>query len=961
MTNLANRLPDSQPPLSAAAFNARRDINRDKYAASGYIEPGRQYKGGFAEDIIGPGGMWTSSAIRQAIRFGRNSRDAAGYSFSGNPVFHIDGLIINMVGLNWVNEENNQINLPPAPMGHQETTTLTTRAYRQGDHVVVGNDIYVCVHPNGAAEGSVLSDPQLFERDDVVSREDLVGLEVFCVELGDEEGMVDAVYPYGNVQYGPTTWNGFSLSTNAMPQSYSAQYEDDTQTTGRGLKWTSLTPEQRNRWAQQYENNIFVDNGNYFQWQYRARVLKSRGGHWHVGAAWEATSWALRDNRNNGAGNEFNRYPTLQGSSTITRPDHLRTEDDSNISFFLTTLNSGFPLGSSRGVAATGITNDSKRRSAGGVGYFYSLARVRRLNEGGYHPVYNMLGTKTWRRQDINGDNRWINGNTFQPENVAQCFQEGPEAMTEGYYINSGLLNSPRSGHPQDYRSDIIYGWQIQDLRMDAHGYNVSSEEYSSKLLHGDIAGWEQQVVMRLMDTTLEEIVDDVMFYVADNVLDEWGVVGAYTGGGYIYNKTKDDYRPISIYHHSSGRILIQPLKESVSPEHIDNFYSSSLLERSNRPLWDVGDVVTLIGYKRTYVASSKLECMDIIATAKGLVDTFERYGVDRVFGARWLPAELGVNGSAGVVCKARRRVINPFSVYVNKPEGYYANVDYPLEFATVKNEATITEGADHSLFLLYVTRAMSVSYYGFGHRLLDGQFGDVKISNMARDDLGGALCYAMTGKVPVSDDYIETVTYKVDSMGLDYSSVKKFDIVATAAGSAISHVDINFQLYSDGFKYSPFFSLKETHGLVYGQASFKEVLAGTTSKDYTVIDLTAGSVNVELKAGDRFVLKGTARSSLDDKYLIAISDHSATWTPGAFNGFRINYDDRRIYSSSGAVWPVVMLDPTTVSGDDGEITPRSSLLIVKDLNDNDVMLGTVITNKPLGFLPKEKRRNNRN
>ena len=260
---------------------------------------------------------------------------------------------------------------------------------------------------------------------------------------------------------------------------------DSTETVGRGLKWSTLTPEQRNLWAQKASNNIYVEDGKYFQWQYRARVFKSRGGQWHVATAWDSTSWAIRDRRNSDQSTTNGRYPTLQGSALTPNPDSVSTADAGyTASYFLTTLNSGFPLEVNKGVAATAKSSHSRTRSANGIGYFLSLAKITRLNQGAYHPVYNPTGTKTFRRQDINGDNRWDNVNTFQPTSTAECFQIGETAQSEGIYIHSGLLGSARSGHPQDYRSDIVYGWQVEDLRMDAHGFNMTPDEFANKLLY---------------------------------------------------------------------------------------------------------------------------------------------------------------------------------------------------------------------------------------------------------------------------------------------------------------------------------------------------------------------------------------------------------------------------------------------------------------------------------------------
>ena len=957
MTKLANRLPDSQPPLSAAAFNARRDINRDKYAASGYIEPGKHYEGSSVFSY-GAGGMWTTTTLVNAMRLGRNSKDGSGVSSSGNPIFHVDGLVLEMRGLNWPSEENNQINLPDAPMAQIETTTLTTRDYAQGDHVVVGNDIYVCIHPDGSKEGDVLSNADLFERDDVVSREDLVGLEVFLVQLGDGEGSIDAVYPYGNVQYRPAAVdNQFSLSTNAMPQSYSAMYLGDTTTTGRGLKWSTLTPEQRNLWAQKSSNNIYIEDGKYYQWQYRARVIRSRGGSWKVATAWDTTASSLEDIRNSSRDTRY-RYASPQGKMITAIAEHSHEADDPSFNYLLTTLHPSFPSNANRGVVVTSYGYNGNDAISEDVVYFLSLAKITRLNEGGYHPVYNPMGTKTFRRQDINGDNRWDNVNTFQPSNVAECFKIGEDIQSEGFYQHSGLSGSARSGHPQDYRSDVIYDWQVQDLRMDAHGYQESPDDFANKVLYNGYQADEAYQVMRLIDTTIEEIIGDFSYYVTDNILDEWGIEGAYQGGGYLYNKDKQELLPVSIYHHSSGRILIQPLKDEILPETIDRFYSSSLLKTGDRLSWNVGDAVTFIGYKETVHKSALMQCTDVIATPERLIEALNTYGVDRLFAARWIPADLGSNGTAGVECKARRRVVNPVeTAYVVREDIFTVNTEYTAQFESASNSAIITEGADTMLLFQYTSPGTLLDRANFPFRFLDAEFGSVWASDSNYADQGGTCSFNMIGHVPTGQNYAESIAYQIQKVGMEFSDIREFVNVSTGAYSEINHVDINYSFLSKGVKFAPFFSLREDMQLVYGQAMFKGVNPSVTDKSYRTIDVSL-SESVTISKGERIKLINLNNSSLEGLYLIVLTDFTATWSPSAFDGFTFDYDDGRVYGAGGHVWTRVMLDPVSASGDNSAIEPTSNIIFVEDLNGEDVARGTMITRRPLGFLPKQKRRN---
>ena len=382
------------------------------------------------------------------------------------------------------------------------------------------------------------------------------------------------------------------------------------------------------------------------------------------------------------------------------------------------------------------------------------------------------------------------------------------------------------------------------------------------------------------------------------------------------------------------------------------------MLKTGDRLSWNVGDAVTFIGYKETVHKSALMQCTDVIATPERLIEALNTYGVDRLFAARWIPADLGSNGTAGVECKARRRVVNPVeTAYVVREDIFTVNTEYTAQFESASNSAIITEGADTMLLFQYTSPGTLLDRANFPFRFLDAEFGSVWASDSNYADQGGTCSFNMIGHVPTGQNYAESIAYQIQKVGMEFSDIREFVNVSTGAYSEINHVDINYSFLSKGVKFAPFFSLREDMQLVYGQAMFKGVNPSVTDKSYRTIDVSL-SESVTISKGERIKLINLNNSSLEGLYLIVLTDFTATWSPSAFDGFTFDYDDGRVYGAGGHVWTRVMLDPVSASGDNSAIEPTSNIIFVEDLNGEDVARGTMITRRPLGFLPKQKRRN---
>ena len=76
-------------------------------------------------------------------------------------------------------------------------------------------------------------------------------LETWHEKVSDK----DEVYPFGNVQYGATSYEGITLTTR--DDGYTRFGEWDATTTGEKSVWSGLTDAQRNIYLDDPDNNLY--------------------------------------------------------------------------------------------------------------------------------------------------------------------------------------------------------------------------------------------------------------------------------------------------------------------------------------------------------------------------------------------------------------------------------------------------------------------------------------------------------------------------------------------------------------------------------------------------------------------------------------------------------------------------------------------------------------------------------
>jgi len=955
MNNLANRLPDLQPPMSLASFEAMRANNREKFVSSGYIEQGRQLE----DRPLGPGGMWFPTLSNQ-MRFGRGNNDADGQSGSDNPIYMVDGIIIHVLGNRWGSLDNNLVPLPEAPIANVETSTSTSKEYVQGEYVVKDNDVYVTVSYNPAPAQTPLTDTTYFEKVEGCTHEDLVGLEVFLVELGEGDNRVPAVYPYGNVQHGPTGYTGIrnrnevlALSPNIMPDEYTSSYPGEHHRESYGARWDELSPEEREVFYTDPRNNIFFKDGRAFQWQYRHRVISSKG----LGFNRAYPYFNLPD----AIGDHFT-YIKPQGKLTSKLPQYARPEEDVDFNYLLTNGHFDFPKDTSFGIAATNpIYAPNSAITEGDTMFFMSICRMRRRNRGAYHPILNPFGTAGFSRLDTAGAGSWLSNNVQAAVTVADCFAITSTAMSPGVWHNSGNLDSGYSGNPQGLYHDVVKQDNVEDLRIPANGISNNPDEHFLNLTMLRQRPWEDILKMRVTEATIVEARanGDILPSVSLNQANETHVRGIQ-----VYNKTKNEsIKGVYYILTNTNEEVIKALPESADYHMYEWQYVPNAFEPDRVATWEAGDELVIVDYLHTKVGDAEIPVMDIIAEPDSLVSLYQNFGSNPIMAARWLPVDLVGNDPT---VEASRLVENNYSVqcivstdYESFTNSTVGNTTYIPAFLSSNNAATITNGSGNLLALLYSTPSLLFNIIRAPFPPAS-EYSDRVWHLMNREsEKGGMVIKNLIGKIPTENSNREFLSYLLEEAPYNRISYGLSSFPTIELERPIRHQEVLYNAVGPSVKVLPYIAREDVEnsiGLAWMGVLYKEMAYNFFDDNAIEVDLSDTTPRTVSKGQHiRFI---NSNNPILEKYTLnVLDDLDLPLISSDLSNYEINYDDYKIYASNGYA-PVLELVQPSAKGDDGQFTTtsRTRFSYITDKLGNKIIEGYAYHTRPLGFINKTGR-----
>ena len=947
MINLAELLPSSGKGMTVSEFESLREMRRRTFAVSGFIHPGMHYE----EDVNNVAvntGIWCTinGGLPNAFRMGRSTSDGnnRGDSETEHPVYNIDGLRIvqNLTGAS----SRNSIYLPPAPMAEVEASTTTSRDYKPGDHVINNNNIYITV--SDAPSGMLLSDVTYFKPVDMVSREDLVGMEVFLVEIGNEGGQIPAVFPLGNVQYNGNTSGTKNYTDGVMPQSYSAFGSWDTVTWGRGFTWDKMSEEHKTKFINDPDNNVYLDGDRVYQWQYRIRSVPSIGDDWRFTSGYDdaATSYVRT------SGDVSLVRLSAQGSSIPV------VEVNSGRHFYQ--INSQERVGNvDPGLA---ITNP-KFTSNNAIGsiFWMPIAKVTRLNQGAYHPAFNPLGTKL--HATANGGDFYSQSAVLKrAESIADCFQynsDGGSLIDGGY---GGNIQHGFSGHPLGYTHDNIYDWQMQDLRTDAQGINIDANAFGKDLLGNRTRGWEYIKSLEIFRTTIDAVSETLPDL--NMTLPRDG--GDLVGGCWLYNVTKGEYSPAVKFNNTTEPTLFYPTNSYTNPLIFEgaSYTSSSRALTGNNPTslttsWEVGDEVIVLFSKRTKYSLAQLPTLDVMARPDVLADYYDSMNLNAVVGLNWNP--MLPDGTMQTVELTRKslKLGDRVKRTQNFGDTWVHDTSFRLDFNGAENSAPYNPPADMIVFVDYqhLGKVLEPTHHQRAGSLATIKIGDVFATV---SDNNAPLIYNLTGKLGKETNQAAYVKHKLERATFTLDDEFGELISSSWSEDAIRHTELSIPWYgrSDGVKLLPFLNVDTVTGLVYGHVTFKELIQDRTvdSTNTATVDLS-GSVTHGLSIGDKFVIINSSNEAINNIVMIMTGTPDATWDHTSFHDYYINHEDGSVYKGGvNTIHPTFRVDAYSRYGDDNTIQYYPNISFINDLNMKRTLRELVRLPRPLGFLPKEKR-----
>lgn len=488
--------------MTESEFEALAAKRRQDAGGSGFVEFGKHLA---TENNINAG-MWDYVAAATRLFLGRNS--GSGDSLTDWPVINVNGYLLRLSAVN--------------------------------DSSIYQNKIYLSAAPTTIAD-----------------RQNLIFLEAWHELISD----LDFFYPYGNVQFGDTTYDtpdGTEITcaagafTGYGTYSLFGNWQSSEDLVGKGAVWSGLTDAEKASIVADPQNNIYVnDDGNLVQVRYRVRVV----------VATAAGSWARAGFTNYLAFAATTGAVVAKGQQTSIAADlgaiatcgYFDDYANTNIDDFST-------IGAWTAVTTAGEKNTTA--AFNGRCFALPIAIVNQRNQGAYHPAYNPNGaakldvdstptakywyesseyieaadpatvtlngtisdggwvifydtdtdTETWYQntsggdlsgaQDLTGAN-WTAGNSFA--SLANCVT----------HATGGAIADAVSGRPDGLYYDEINERDVQDLRNESRPVTDLARRLTKEVnraIAGEIRGWEGEweiVEVGDMDDNAESLETD--------------------------------------------------------------------------------------------------------------------------------------------------------------------------------------------------------------------------------------------------------------------------------------------------------------------------------------------------------------------------------------------------------------------------------------------------------------------
>lgn len=948
--------------MTKAQFDALRDMRKQQYAGSGFVEWGKHYDSGVNAETVNEGmDLLYGQQYLNFLKLGSKHKSSTGSSKTYLPIVVIDGTTFELsdgVGLRGDGtavtngDEWKRALFPPAPDG--------TKTYDSATGTVTQ-------HSNAEAAFAAETENNKV----ITSRKDLVFLEAWHEKIADK----DVVYPLGNVQYGASSYKDIGLRNNLVAQGYSAFGEWDSATKGYGIKWSSLTEAQKATFLGEPEHNIYYDPEAkaYIQVRYRIRVIEGVGDNWYRTQADGIT--VINRFLGYSSGNQTSAVKP-QGASTelldlgahsagnkgmYKTPFTVLSNSEAGLGAFVACQYDGLPV--------SGISSNNKC-------YALPIALVQRLNQGAYHPSYNPLGCKMWNDVSTGtGGVDWHKASAGQMTNTTECFKQVSSGQAVGAREPTGKLGQNWSGRPDQYRyHDAIYAGQVEDLRLSAkkQDFTALREETMRKAVAGELRGKSSLPVLCVsgsftVQAAAAESQNDGRIRIQTSLTGNQTFTFAYRFGGnsdvYLLSEEGDlvsiplgmsKYSHIHVQFPSNGNLYLGCSSFSEIVPAINNRLSG----KKCRLIW-AGQLSKPIGminggakkpvheehtkflsashmlYSHSTSEFDLLPWVDIIGHPENIATIFP----DGVVG-QWVP-KLPTDDTEQIF-DANRKCRSHSAVNAVRTMDNGQTWQAITAAINDKNQIQGTWNAQSVGLVQY--ESLSHFTEPANNSQIFGTVGNVYQGNFHHVDRGNRLNSSISGVIAKQGSRHKGVGF-LNTNNFTYES---WSIVPwkLSASAQPEHQQIDLAPDSDSGGVKTLSTVTEKNGLLYLQFHGSELKYKSIHlRDVEVIE---AGVEASVVKGKVYRLQGFDNAHLN-RPVIALQDRlNFTFSASAFDGYRVAHDGR-IMTSSGAEYSLIRVHNNDW-GDDQTIPIINGENTKTDLNGNTVKVFCHHTLFPIGI-----------
>jgi hypothetical protein len=566
--------------------------------------------------------------------------------------------------------------------------------------------------------------------------------------------------------------------------------------------------------------------------------------------------------------------------------------------------------------SVSGVELDPKHRDVGiytaritdttiahnGLGFAIPIALVQRLNQGGYHPVYNPEGTTVfWNSDNVSASGwYWYSSLAKEPTSTSDCFSIGSTNAVGVFGRNDKGAIGTTSGRPtndpfQFY--DAVYAGQVHDLRTSSNRQTTNEllNEYRSKSIAGTIRGKESVPFTKVYTQLSSTAANTTTITVSDN--------SDYTVGDNIWIETTSGvYKRRSITTVAGDGVSLNI--SIASPRLLNGHILHETLRTSQY---------------------ETLPYQDIIGDPARIAATFP----DGVYG-QWIPKDTG--GDDLYPHNRKSSVVGSRQFTADNGVNWVSAANMGTFDATLNQSS-----AGYSIHVaLHQYSTPANPYVLADNAVVEGELGDVFAGNHYIDPYGASLINGLLGKV--------TVGPKMRPLLLTGNKLRNYAINSDESLAPSAYYQPEHDVIPLGSRSSDgnvptvktFPYITQENSQYYLQWVYKEIIWDTLGG--APLQLFQGELSYTVLVGD--VVQFIGFTTIPNKvYMRQVNTQSGTFTNSGMSNLMEDANGNLVLDTTGVTYWTPYYTESEM-GDNNKFDVVDSEATVTDDNGNSVIVG---------------------